>query len=92
MSSLRPVQDPTHRQPGAAATALLVAVVVVVGGGLWVSMRVGTALSGVHQQVPANPAAIAVDLAHKRLLWPPEATIVAVVSVCWWRPWRWGWR
>jgi len=78
MSSLRPVQDPTHRQPGAAATALFVAVVVVGGGGLWVSMRVGTALSGVHQQVPANPAAIAVDLAHKRLLWPPEATIVAV--------------
>jgi len=78
MTSLRPVQDPTHRQPGAAATALLVTVVVVGGGGLWVSMRVGTALSGVHQQVPANPAAIAVDLAHKRLLWPPEATIVAV--------------
>ncbi|CAM2752449.1 type IV secretory system conjugative DNA transfer family protein [Skermania piniformis] len=57
---------------GTAAVALGFAI-------LFVAMHVGTALSGVTQDVPGNPIAILIELVKGDLTWPFGATVVGLV-------------
>jgi len=68
----------TNRDPGGwIGLGMLLAVIVVVSL-VGLCLRLGDALSGTDQQVPANPAVALIDLAQGQLTWTTGATVVAV--------------
>lgn len=72
----------------------ILALIVIVGG-LWVSIKLGTALSDVDQAVPGNPMSVILSLAKGELAWPVASWFVlgcyvmvlvgGVVAVVMWR-------
>jgi len=65
-----------HKDPELTAMVFGFVAFVFFFGILFISMHVGTAMSLVHQDVPANPIIILIELVKGKIHWPRGATVM----------------